>query len=280
MKKNNRLLTIQDISCLGKCSLTVALPIISAVGVECCVIPSAVLSTHTGSFDNYTFKDLTEQLSPIVAHWDSYDICFDAIYTGYVASASQLQIIKEIFGHYKKRESFNIVDPVLGDNGKIYHGFDKNFIDKMRELCVIADLIVPNVTEACALIGMPYCGSELSKKQTEDILRQLASVNKNMIVLTGVSFESDKIGVAIFDVKDDKISYCFAPKIGSSFHGTGDIFASVLSGCIVKGYDVNKACQVAVDFVSDCIKNTVDNENKRWYGVNFEEALGKLTNLK
>ncbi|MEG1608244.1 MAG: pyridoxamine kinase [Clostridia bacterium] len=278
--KCKRLLTIQDISCLGKCSLTVALPIVSALGVECAVIPSAVLSTHTGNFDNYTFKDLTAELEPIVAHWDSYDIVFDALYTGYIASADQLCIIKNIFEHYKMKESCNIVDPVLGDYGTIYRGFDKNFVDKMRELCNVADIIIPNVTEACALLEIPFCGAELDKLSTDKLLRSLGKICNGTIVLTGVSFESGKIGVGILNVKTDKIDYCFAPKIGTNFHGTGDIFASVVAGCIVKGCDIIKASQVAVDFVSECIKNTVNNCNKRWYGVNFEETLNMLTNLK
>lgn len=278
--KNNRLLTIQDISCLGKCSLTVALPIISSIGVECCVIPTAVLSTHTGGFENYTFKDLTGELEPIVRHWDSYNINFDAIYSGYIANAEQLCIIKGIFEHYKQKGSIAIVDPVLGDNGKLYKGFDSNFAEKMRKLCTVADIVIPNVTEASIMLGIPYeKDCELNQEKTESLLHKLSDINDKCIILTGVNFEKESIGAAIFDVKNDKIEYCFARKIGENFHGSGDIFASVLSGCIVKGYSVKDACQVAVDFVSKCIENTLSGGNSRSYCVNFEESLGLLTEL-
>lgn len=275
--KSDRLLTIQDISCLGKCSITVALPIISCLGIECCVIPSAVLSTHTSIFKNYTFKDLTDQLNKITEHWDSYEFDFDAVYTGYIANKNQLEIISNIFNKYKSRGSKIFVDPVMGDNGVAYAGFDKDFVDNMRNLCRAADLIMPNITEACLLLESEYCGSVLNQNQVESLLKKLSKINSNTIVLTGISFENDKIGAAIYDVKKQSITYCFSKKIQTNFHGTGDIFASVLSGGLVKGWDIVKATQCATDFVSLCIQQTVNHPQKRWYGVNFENALCMLT---
>ncbi len=272
--RNNRLLTIQDVSCLGQCSLTVALPIISALGVETCIIPSAVLSTHTSGFENYSFRDLTEDIPQIFHHWNSININFDVIYTGYIANAKQFETLKNIFD---SSTACKIVDPVLGDKGIRYKGFDDNFVDEMRELCSKADVIVPNLTEVCLLLGEDYHSGQLEKFEIENYLKRLSKLGAKNIVLTGVGFSQTEIGAVIYCSETEKTTYVLGEKIEDDFHGTGDIFASVVAGSIAKGNDLQKSVERAVEFVAECIRNTVNNPFRHKYGVNFEEKLHLLT---
>ena len=271
-----RIVTIQDISCFGKCSLTVALPIISAMGVEAAILPTAVLSTHTGGFKNFTFRDLSEDITKIFDHWDSENIEFDAIYTGYLGSFEQIDLMKA-FIDKKRGKSLAFVDPAMADNGKLYTGFTPEFAHHMLTLCQKADIIVPNITEASFMLDVPYIEDGYDKAYVEDILKKFAAMGIKTPVLTGVSLEPDKLGVAMYDSEKDEFFYYFNEKIDAKFHGTGDIFSSVAIGAIMRGMDVREALKLAADYVVECIKVTMPDTDKHWYGVEFEKTIPYLT---
>ncbi|MBP5329105.1 MAG: pyridoxamine kinase, partial [Spirochaetaceae bacterium] len=235
---DKRLLTIQDISCVGQCSLTVALPVISACGIETAVLPSSVLSTHTAGFSGYTFRDLTDDMDGILAHWKKENITFDAFYTGYVSKA-QIPLILKIMNECARPSALRIVDPVMADNGKLYPGFDESFPDEMAKLCKGADVILPNLTEASFLVHEPYRGEGYDKAYIESMLKKLYALGTKNVVLTGVSFEKDKLGVACYDGK--KTEYYFNTRINASMHGTGDVYASSFAGALCKGWSVYDA---------------------------------------
>lgn len=270
---DKRVLTIQDISCIGQCSVTVALPIISAMGTETCVLPSAVLSTHTTGFNGYTFRDLTMDMPAIIDHWTREKQKFDIIYTGYIGNEEQLGYIEEIIDKCMFADGMFIVDPVMGDNGVLYKGFDRSFAEKMKMLCVKADIILPNLTEAGFMLNTEYKQS-YDKRYIEELIYRLAEINNKSVVLTGVSFDPKYIGVAMLDEKKNNIEYYFRERIGGSYHGTGDVFASTLTGAIAKGKSLSDAAKLAADFVAEAIRKT-DTVN-HWYGVSFEKALGSL----
>ncbi|MBR2869926.1 MAG: pyridoxamine kinase [Clostridia bacterium] len=267
-----RILTIQDISCVGKCSLTVALPIISAFGIETAVLPTAVLSTHT-MFKGFTFRDLTNDMRPISEHWKNEKIGFDALYTGYLGSFEQIQICSEYFDDYKTNDNLIIVDPVMADNGKLYPGFTQEFADNMAKLCGKADIIVPNLTEASFMLHEEYVSEGYDEQYIKDKLKSLCKLGCKVAVLTGVSFEKGKLGVYAYDSSADKYYSYYNVHLPVSFHGTGDIFASALCGALTKFNDLEKALKIAVDYTVESIKVTLDNPNHVTYGVEFENAL-------
>lgn len=284
-----RILTIQDISCLGKCSLTVALPIISAMGVETCVLPTAVLSTHT-AFKGFAFCDLTPNLNQITNHWKQEKIHFDAIYTGYLGSFEQINLMNKLFDDFAGKDSLSkdtikIVDPCMADNGKLYTGFTKEFAAAMAELCGKANVIVPNMTEACFLLDIPYVKSGYTVSYIKDILLKLSGLGAARVVLKGVEFTEDesdmkgvagKIGIAAYDSRTQKFSWYFHKKMPVSFHGTGDIFASVLTGALMRDLPFEKSYSLAADFVVESIRQTLEHHDYNWYGVDFEAAFPYL----
>ena len=270
-----RIITVQDISCVGKCSLTVALPVISAMGVEACVLPTAVLSTHT-AFKGFTFRDLTQDISKITEHWKQEKIHFDAIYTGYLGSFEQIQLMHSLIDDFGSADTKTIVDPCMGDNGALYSGFTPDFAKAMTGLCSKAHVIVPNLTEASYMLGIPYVEKGYTKEYIEDILKKLSELGARNIVLKGVSFDDKKLGIASYDSQNDKITWYFHEKMPQNFHGTGDIFASVLTGAIVRGFKIDEACRLAADFVVESIKATLSHKDFNWYGVDFESALPML----
>lgn len=271
-----RILTIQDISCLGQCSLTVALPIISALGVEASVLPTAVLSTHT-MFKNFTFADLTEEMPKIEKHWINEGLKFDGFYTGYVGSIKQIEYISNIMDSCRNEDVINVVDPCMADHGKLYPGFAPEFPGEMLKLCKKADVIVPNLTEACLLLGIEY--KNYNKEELEKIAKELSVITNASVILTGVSFEEDKLGALVFDNNNQSTDYYFTKKIPVMFHGTGDCFASSFFGALVKGYSLMEATKVACEFTALAIEKTYDDKDTHWYGVHFEDALIYLTNL-
>lgn len=270
---DHRLLTIQDVSCVGQCSLTVALPVISACGIETSILPSSVLSTHTAQgFSGWTFRDLTSDMEGILNNWKAQNITFDAFYTGYV-SANQIPIILKIMKETARNGALRIVDPVMADNGKMYPGFDESFPKEMVKLCAGADVILPNLTEASFLLGIPYVGDNYDKSYIEDVCKKLFALGVKNVVLTGVSFEKDKLGVACYD--GEKFSYYFTKKLEVSMHGTGDVYAASFAGALVRGWKIESAASLAADFVVESIKQTLDDKD-HWYGVKFEKALPYL----
>ena len=270
-----RILTIQDISCVGKCSLTVALPVISAFGVETAVLPTAVLSTHT-AFKGFTFRDLTSDMLPNAKHWKEQNIGFDALYTGYLGSFEQLNIVTEIFKQFKNDDNFILVDPVMADNGKLYPGFDKDFAASMAKLCAHADIIVPNLTEASYLLGQEYMGNNYDEDYVKRTLKALTDLGAKKAVLTGISLDKNKLGVYGYDRHKDTYFSYYREHLPVSFHGTGDVFASALCGALTIGKSLEESLKIAVDFTVDSISKTIDNPNRNWYGVEFENALPNL----
>lgn len=273
--RQKRVATIQDISCFGKCSLTVALPVISAMGVETAIIPTAVLSTHTGGFEGYTFHDLTEDIPKIGNHWKTLGLDFDVIYTGYLGSIRQIELMENFFDEFKSENNIILVDPAMGDNGKLYAGFTGEFIPEMRKLCSRADIIVPNVTEAELMLGIEKHREYIDEKYINTLVCGLAELGAENVILTGINTEDGKTGAATY-AKNELCMY-YTKKIARMFHGTGDIFAGVCAGAVANGADINTAAQLAVDFVFECIKATYGHEEEQWYGVRFEDCIGYLT---
>lgn len=269
-----RIVTIQDISCIGKCSLTVALPIISAMGIETAAIPTAVLSTHT-AFKNFTYRDLTGDLPKIAKHWKQEKFDFDGIYTGYLGSTEQIDMLKEFFKQFKTSENFIFIDPVMADNGKLYAGFDENFVREMKELCKMADIIVPNLTEASYMLEKEY-KENYSEQEIKDMLIELSILGPKYVVLTGVSFNENKLGVMSYNKETNKFFTYFKEKVPAKYHGTGDIFASTLVGAITNNNTLEEGLKVAVDYVWETINDTYKTNEKDIYGVNFETKIPYL----
>ena len=272
-----RIVTVQDISCVGKCSLTVALPIISAMGIETAIIPTAVLSTHT-MFQNFTCKDLTDQIEPITAHWKTEKLGFDAIYTGYLGSFEQIEIVEGMFDDFKTDTNVIVVDPAMADNGKLYPAFDEAFAKRMASLCGKADIILPNITEASFMIGKTY-QETYDEAYVKEMLKELAALGCKIPVLTGVGFEEGKTGVMGYDSENEEFWYYEQDKLPKSFHGTGDIFSSTFTGALMKGYDWKKAAEIAARYTAKCIEITMLEPEHNWYGVNFEEAIPFLLEM-
>ena len=274
MDRQKRVLAVHDISGVGRCSLTVALPIISAAGVECSVLPTAVLSTHTGGFTGYTCRDLTDDLLPMARHWESLGEQFDAIYMGYLASFAQMDMMREIFSLLADKDTLIAVDPVMGDNGKLYAAFDMTFPPAMLELCTHADLIKPNMTEAALLLGEEYQPGPYTKEYVEGLLRRLVQKTEaRQIVLTGVYFDEERLGAATFDGTTQEIAYIFGENVPGLYHGTGDVFGSALVGALVRGMPLSEAVRAAVDFTVAAIQTTAKAGTDIRYGVNFEKNL-------
>ena len=274
MDRQKRVLAVHDISGVGRCSLTVALPIISAAGVECSVLPTAVLSTHTGGFTGYTCRDLTDDLLPMARHWESLGEQFDAIYMGYLASFAQMDMMREIFSLLADKDTLIAVDPVMGDNGKLYAAFDMTFPPAMLELCTHADLIKPNMTEAALLLGEEYQLGPYTKEYVEGLLLRLVQKTEaRQIVLTGVYFDEERLGAATFDGTTQEIAYIFGENVPGLYHGTGDVFGSALVGALVRGMPLSEAVRAAVDFTVAAIQTTAKAGTDIRYGVNFEKNL-------
>ncbi len=269
-----RVLTIQDISCLGKCSLTIALPVISAMGVETVILPTAILSTHT-MFKNFTCKDLSDQIEPITAHWRSEGVSFDAIYTGYLGTPEQIDQMKELFRTFRGEQTQIIVDPVMADNGKLYAAFDMDYARKNAELCAEADIIVPNITEAAFMTGMDY-REEYGEDYIREMLERLSGLGARISVLTGVSLKKGQTGVMGVDRETGEYFVYQNRRINASYHGTGDLFSSTCVGAMMRGKTWQEAMQIAADYTARTIEVTLENPRKPWYGVDFETTLPEL----
>ena len=269
-----RILTIQDISCLGKCSLTVALPLLSAMGVETVILPTAVLSTHT-MFSGFTCKDLSDQLAPITAHWKKEQITFDAIYTGYLGTEEEIETVKGIIRDFATENTLVFVDPAMGDNGKLYPAFDEHYAKKNATLCAAADVIVPNITEACYMTGLPY-REEYDESYVKELLHALTGLGCRTAILTGVSLQPGKTGAMGYDSADGTYFAYQNDRIPTQYHGTGDIFSSVAVGALMRGLRREDAIKVAADYTARTIDVTRQNPQEPWYGVDFEATIPEL----
>ena len=270
-----RILTIQDISCVGQCSLTVALPILSACGVETAILPSAVLSTHTAGFSGFTFRDLTDDMPSIQAHWQKEGIKFDCIYTGYLGSTKQVGYVKDILETMGKEGSVKVVDPAFADNGKLYSIFDMEYVAAMRTLCPVADILVPNISEACFLAGVEYKES-YDEEYIKTLLAGLEALGSKTVVLTGVGYEAGKTGVVVYE--NGNMSYYEHDRIAKGCHGTGDVYASAFTGALMRGKSIFEAAKIAADYTVICIEKT-QGDPDHWYGVKFELALPELIGM-
>lgn len=277
MQKQKRVIAINDISSFGKCSLSVAISILSAAGIETCALPTAVLSAHTG-FKGYTFCDLTDNILPAANHWKELGLSFDGIYSGYLGSKEQVECVEKIM----KAFSFDIklVDPVMGDDGVLYDGFDSDFPYEMKRLIRCADVIVPNVTESCLLTGLQY-REEHSKEYIEELINALKKECDASIVITGINSTTDKISTAVYE--NERITYIENQRQRAVYSGTGDVFASTFMAALMEGQDIVTAAKLSADFVGECIEITKKVSSERHYGINFElntksllEKLGKM----
>ncbi len=267
-----RCLTIQDYSCLGRCSLTVALPILSSQGIETVGLPTAVLSNHT-AFKKFNYVDLTSYMLENVRMWDQANLSFDCVYTGYLGKG-QAAIVGKIIEKYKKEDTLVFVDPAFGDNGKLYAGFDESHVDEMRELLKYASIIVPNKTEACHLLKIPYQGEEMMKEEAEKITKALSKMGPEKVVVTGVLLDENQAGCAIYDAKTEKLSFYSTENLPGKYHGAGDSFASAMIGCLLNGLDLEQSVKIAHDFVHKSMQENLRNGvDGILYGLCFEGEL-------
>jgi pyridoxine kinase len=279
MERQKRVLAIHDISCVGRCSLTVALPILSCAGLDTGVLPTAILSTHTGDFQGYTYRDLTEDILPVTAHWKGLGLRFDALYSGFLGSYDQIDLVARLMEDLSCENSLRMVDPVMADNGRLYATYSREMAQGMHRLCRKADIITPNMTEACILLDVPYKPEGFTRTQTEDILRLLCDLGPRQVVLTGVTLGLDQLGTASYDAQTDEISYAFEGRYPGIFHGTGDILASALLCGLMNGKSLKESSSLAVKFTHRCIQYTLESNQERRYGVRFEAALPYLMEL-
>lgn len=265
-----RIASIQDISCLGRCSLTVALPVISAIGVECAIVPTAVLSTHT-MFQGFTCKDLSDQIRPIADHWEKESFHFDALYTGYLASSEQIADVCDFFRRFKTPDTLIFVDPAMADNGKLYPAFGPDFPKEMAKVCAMADIVVPNLTEACLLTGTPY-HENFTEPEVKALLQRLCALGAKRAVLTGVGFRPEELGVMAYDPATGEYFTYLTEHLPTHYHGTGDLFASCCVGAMMEGNTLEEALKIAADYTVECIRITAEAGKVSYYGVEFERA--------
>lgn len=272
------IMSIQDISCVGKCSLTVALPIISAMGIETSIVPTAVLSTHT-QFNGFTFRDLTDDMEPIKEHWKKEGFKFNAIYTGYLGSDRQIDIVGDYFDTFRSENTVIIMDPAMADNGVLYAGFDEYFAKKMGTLCSKADIILPNISEACLMLGEPYPGEEASEEEIRELLLKLSGLGAKKSIITGTTFSDGTFGFTGYDSETEEFFSYGTEKVPYKSHGTGDVFASSFTGALMNDFTIPKALQIAADYTCACIKNSYEDPDHVFYAVNFEAEIPYLLKL-
>ncbi len=279
MERQKRVAAIHDISCFGKCSLTVALPLLSAAGLETCCIPTAVLSTHTGGFTGYTYRDLTDDILPVAHHWNSLGLDFDAVYTGFLGSEEQTEIIARVIDTVATEDTMVMVDPVMGGDGKLYPVFSHTFPAAMRKLCARAHVIVPNMTEAFLLLNEPYRHGPYTEKEISRMLDGLAAICTGKIVLTGVHFDETSLGAATYDPETGAKEFVLRERINGFYHGTGDVYAGTLLAALMCGFSLHDAAAAAADYTVLSIATTKKMDKDLRYGVNFEYNLPTLMRM-
>ncbi len=269
-----RVMAVNDISCFGKCSLTVTLPILSRFGVEAVPLPTALLSTHTGDFSKPTRLDLTEEMKKIVAHWESFGLKFDCVYTGYMLE-NQLPVAEEIVKMHARRGAMILVDPVMGDNGYMYSGFGSDFPVKMCALCENACVCTPNLTEAMLMTGTSY-KPVLTGAESACLYKRLSDIGARHIVITGVHPNENEVGDVVIDRNGCVLYEKYLPATNRRLHGCGDVFASVLCARLVNGEDILSAVEYAQDFTGKAIEVTNRDAENHWYGLKFESLMDEI----
>lgn len=277
--KQKRVAAIHDISGIGKCSLTAAIPVISAAGIETAVMPTAILSTHTGNIKGYTYRDLTSDIVPFYSHWKSMGIEFDGIYSGFLGSTEQVDIVSDFIDIFKKDGCVVMVDPAMADSGLMYTTFSEDFAGEMIKLCKKADIIVPNLTEAVFLLGEEYREPPYSIDYIKDLLFRLSHLGPSMIVLTGVHTSETEITCYVYDKNKDEFFSCHSERYSGTYYGTGDIFASALLGAYMNGKSIFESTEIALDFTCKAVKRTFEAGTDTRLGVNFEQGMGEYIRI-
>lgn len=272
-----RVAAIHDLSGFGRCSLTVAIPILSAMGIQCCPLPTAFLSTHTGGFEGFTFLDMTEEMPKVTAHWKSLDLHFQAIYSGFLGSGRQIGLVEGFLRDFRGTDTVVVVDPVMGDHGEIYQTYTPAMCAGMARLAERADVITPNLTEAALLLDMPYKDLPTGESGYREIVERLSLSGRRSVVLTGAVLSPEQTGAMCFDARTGRSAAVQTARIPREFHGTGDVFASVLTGALVQGTSLPAAAERAVEFVRACAERTAEEKLPMREGVDFEPLLGLLT---
>ena len=270
-----RVAAIHDLSCFGRCSLTIALPVLSAMGCQCCPLPTALLSAHTG-FTGSSFLDLTEEMQRIADHWARIGVRFDGIYSGFLGSAAQIGTVQQFITRFRGT-GLVVIDPVLGDHGQAYRTCTPELCNGMRRLAESADIITPNLTEASLLLEQPY--ETIQAIDPAETVRRLSLERRRSVVLTGYSTRDGQTGALCFDRADGSIQAVQVQRVPRDFSGTGDLFTSVLTGAMVKGVPLIQAARTAADYVQSCAARTLAAGNTDGEGVDFEPLLGMLTNV-
>lgn len=272
-----RVAAIHDLSGFGRCSLTVAIPVLSAMGLQCCPLPTAFLSTHTGGFEGFSFLDMTDEMPRAAAHWRTLDLGFRCIYSGFLGSERQIEIVSDFLRDFREADTIVVVDPVMGDHGRIYQTYTAEMCRGMARLAERADVIVPNLTEAALLLDTPYEALPSGEAGGRELVERLSLDGRRSVVLTGVSAAPGQTGAVCFDARTGRTESVQTDRVPREFYGTGDVFASVLSGALVKGRTLTEAARQAVDFVHACAVRTAAQDLPLREGVDFEPLLGLLT---
>ena len=272
-----RVAAIHDMSGFGRCSLTVAIPILSAMGIQCCPLPTAFLSTHTGGFEGFTFLDMTDELPKVAAHWKSLGLGFQAVYSGFLGSERQIAIVEDFLREFRGPDTLAVIDPVMGDHGTVYQTYTPAMCAGMARLAELADVITPNLTEAALLLDIPYGELPVGEAGCREIVERLSLDGRRSVVLTGASTAPELTGAMCFDAKTGRTEAVQTRRVPQAFHGTGDVFASVLTGALVQGASLPDAVRQAVDFVRACAERTAKAGIPMREGVEFEPLLGLLT---
>ena len=268
---------IHDMSGFGRCSLTVAIPVLSAMGIQCCPLPTAFLSTHTGGFENFTFLDMTDEMPKVAAHWKSLGLQFRAVYSGFLGSERQIGIVEDFIRDFRRADSVVVVDPVMGDHGAVYQTYTPAMCAGMARLAEQADVITPNLTEAALLLGVPYDALPAGADGCREIVERLSLEGRRSVVLTGASTAPHLTGAMCFDAASGRTEAVQTRRVDREFHGTGDVFASVLTGALVHGRPLSEAAGQAVEFICACAERTAAEALPLREGVDFEPLLGLLT---
>ena len=266
---NKKVLTMQDVSCYGQCSTTVALPIVSAWGYETAILPSAILSTHTSGFKNFTVHDLSNEIPKIINHWKNEGIKYDAFYVGYLGEIGHVDLVIQIKKELLNKDGFFVLDPVMGDNGKLYPAFNLDYVAAIRRLIKEADIILPNLTEACFLTGIEY-KEDFDEPYIKNVINKLLELGAKKIALTGIAYQKELTGVVIYD--ENGYQHFTHKRIEKSYHGTGDVYASSFLGAYLTNGNLMKSAKIAAEFVVKAILNTIDSPDHN-YGVRFEPLL-------
>ncbi len=269
-----RVLSIQDLSCFGKCSQTIAVPVLSAMGVEAVPLLTSVLSTHTG-IPGYHFQTMRGFNPGVIEQWKDLGLHFDAIYTGYLGSREDVNLVEDVLDNFLTKDTILVVDPAMGDDGRLYPGFDEEYVRENEALCARADLIVPNLTELCSLTRSPY-DEHCSLDTQKNLLRRAAGLGCRQVMLTGASLSEGMTGVLTYDSKSDEFFSCQNAVVPGTYIGTGDLFSSVLTGALVRGMSLREAADLACTYVRKTILKTAEDGDNGWYSINFEETLSWL----